>query len=354
MKTILNLFTVIFFSVIMALTGAAYGLDPLAVGGTSFALSFISRPAGILSMAIQVEIWQEYIVGNLFKDNQFLTYAYSGDQYVMAGKVVHIPNAGAKATVVRNRSSLPAAVTQRTDVDVTYSLDEFTSDPILLTNAEQVELSYDKVDNVLGEHESAVSETLADWMLYKWAPTATAQILRTTGATTYTAHAPSATGTRKGLIMADVRAARKVMSKNGVSKDNRFAIVDADMHEQLIADMAPSTYRDFISGHDPKTGAIGKLYSFVFFEREYVMTYDNAAPPVPKEPGATGATTDNAAALFWQKDTVERAIGEVKFFERLDDPTYYGDIYSILVRGGGRKRRNDQKGVIAIVQAAGE
>ncbi|QQR95608.1 MAG: hypothetical protein IPJ93_02385 [Bacteroidota bacterium] len=39
-------------------------------------------------------------------------------------------------------------------------------------------------------------------------------------------------------------------------------------------------------------------------------------------------------------------------FESLADPQYYGDIYSALVRMGGRKRRNDAKGIIGIIQAA--
>ena len=39
---------------------------------------------------IQVEIWERDIVGNLFKNNDFLLQAYNADQYVLQGKVVHI------------------------------------------------------------------------------------------------------------------------------------------------------------------------------------------------------------------------------------------------------------------------
>ena len=40
---------------------------------------------------------------------------------------------------------------------------------------------------------------------------------------------------------------------------------------------------------------------------------------------------------------VERALGAVKMFERLNDPTMYGDIYSFLVMLGGRVRRAEQR-----------
>ena len=37
-------------------------------------------------------------------------------------------------------------------------------------------------------------------------------------------------------------------------------------------------------------------------------------------------------------------------FDNEDDPTYYGDIYSFLVRAGGRIMRNDNAGVLSIIQ----
>ena len=40
----------------------------------------------------------------------------------------------------------------------------------------------------------------------------------------------------------------------------------------------------------------------------------------------------------------------MKAFENEGDATYYGDIYSFLVRAGGRIMREDKKGVIALVQ----
>ena len=46
-------------------------------------------------MAIQKEIWERAIVEDLFADNSFLSKAVNADMWVNAGKVVHIPQAGA-------------------------------------------------------------------------------------------------------------------------------------------------------------------------------------------------------------------------------------------------------------------
>src|SRR6188474_2421936 len=144
-------------------------------------------------MAIQKEIWTNHIQENLFKDNEFLNYAFNADQYVLQGKVVHIPNAGSSPSVVKNRSSLPATVTQRTDIDITYAIDEFTSDPILIPNADTIELAYDKLSSALSDSEAALRQLVADWMLYNWRAENASSIVRTTGANV-TAHLPSATG----------------------------------------------------------------------------------------------------------------------------------------------------------------
>lgn len=300
-------------------------------------------------MAIQKEIWTRHIIENLFKDSEFLNYAFNADEYVLQGKVVHIPNAGNTATIVKNRTTLPATVIQRADIDITYSIDEFTTDPILIPNADTVELSYDKLTNVLSEYEAALRQLCGDWMLYNWRAENASSIVRTSGANV-TPHLPSATGTRKKFTLADVKAARLLLNKQNVPKEDRYLLIDSDMYDQLMDDLNITAYREPSPALDFPKGVINKILGFYIMERTSVLVANNAATPVIQQPGATATINDNGVALAWQKNCVERALGAVDFFENIGDPTYYGDIYSALVRMGGRKRRNDQKGICAIIQ----
>lgn len=318
--------------------------------GIEAVVSFLPMPRGALAMAIQKEIWIGDIVANLFKANPHLNYAMNADQFVLAGKVVHIPNAGSKPGVKRNRTNLPASVTIREDVDITFSLDEYTTDPILITNAEQYETSYDKRSSVTSEQSSALAELVGDWFFYYWAPSAATNIVRTTGSTV-PAHV--GTGNRKKLTVADVKKAQLTMNKQLIGSQGRFAQLDADMYDQLLDDMTATQYRDFSAQMNPAEGTLGKLYGFTFLPpRPTVLSYTNDSTPAAKAPDATSTTTDNAAGLFWQQDMVIRALGTQEFFENEKDATYFGDIYSALLRAGGRKKRNDGKGVIALVQAS--
>jgi hypothetical protein len=303
-------------------------------------------------MGIQREIWQDHIEGNLFKNNEFLLASTDASQYVLQGKIVHIPQAGAVATVVKNRASVPATIVQRTDTDITYVLDEFTTDPLLIPNAETFELSYSKRESILSEYEASLRETIADNLLIEWSPSAsTGTIIRTTGTST-TTHLPDTTGNRKKFTVNDLKYAQLQMNKQNVPMEGRYALISADMFQQLTDDMSATQYRDFSAAYDVKDGILGRLFGFNIMMRGSVVSYDNTSVPVIKAYGATEDIDDNDGVLCWQVNAVERAIGQVSFFERVGDPTYYGDIYSVGVRMGGRKRRGDAKGVVAIVQAA--
>ena len=121
-------------------------------------------------MAIQKEIWEKSIVEGLFAPNSFLSKAFNADEYVEAGKIVHIPQAGAASKVEKNRTSLPATVKQRTDTDKTFELAAFTTDPVLIPDADKVELSYNKRESVLRQDKLALHEAVAKDFLFAWSP----------------------------------------------------------------------------------------------------------------------------------------------------------------------------------------
>uniref|UniRef100_UPI003216AD46 hypothetical protein n=1 Tax=uncultured Draconibacterium sp. TaxID=1573823 RepID=UPI003216AD46 len=328
---------------------ATAGLPALPVVGGLFATGFIPMPNGVSLMAIQKEIWLKDVVENLYMKNEFLKYAFSADEFVLEGKVVHIPNAGAKIGAKKNRTTLPATAITRADNDLTFALDEYTSTPVKISNAEKYELSYDKRRSVIGESADGVAELMGNWMLYDWAPTVLTQMYRTTGGTV---PAHIGTGNRKLCTAADVKKMQKMMNKNGVPATDRYALLDADMYDQFTDDLSITQEREFSKYYDAEKGIVGKLFGFTFLEsRPTVLEYTNAATPVPVDPDTATADTNHGGAIFWQKDCVIKAVGDTEFFDDEGNPLYFGDIYSSLLRAGGRKRRYDGKGVIALIQA---
>ncbi|NLO50866.1 MAG: hypothetical protein GX103_06870 [Bacteroidales bacterium] len=315
-------------------------------------------------MALNQEIWRKYILDQLASSSEFLAHAYRVDEdNIVNGKIVHMPNAGADPVVTKNRSTLPATVVSRTDTDVVYLLDEFTTAPVNITDVEKVELSYNKIESVLGAHVRALREAIGDWTLFDWLTKNANTSANTPVAWTAGKYIASsgAVGVGNGpnsqslakLTSANLAAARLMMNKLNVPKENRFCLLPSIMYDELMAEFAISAVAniELLKSTNLPDGVLTRLYGFNIMERSSVALMTKATPTVVA-PGTTEANTHAYAAVCWQKDMVESAIGEIKMFENVNDPTYYGDIYSALVRAGGRARWGDAKGVIPIVQAA--
>ena len=162
------------------------------------------------------------------------------------------------------------------------------------------------------------------------------------------AYTPGATGVRAGLCKADVLALMTKFNADDIPQEGRYLLLDAQMYSQLLNDLTANENTAFLASADAQNGVLGKLFSFNVMMRSRAALYDGAGKP--KSLSAEGAADDVAAALAWHEQSVCRALGKVKAFEKEGDPTYYGDIYSFLVRAGGRIMRKDLKGVAALVQ----
>lgn len=299
-------------------------------------------------MAVQKEIWQRDLVKDFFADNSFASKAVNDDMYVNEGKKVHIPNAGAPADVEVNRTKLPAETKERKDTDVDYTLDELTTDPVRIPFADTVELSYDKRNSVIAQNKLQLIETASEILLKNWAPEKANCIV--TSGKEVDAHTVSATGKRKALDKNDILALMTKMDAENLPQEGRYLLLDASMYAQLLNSLTETESIGFFAAADVKKGIIGQLYGFNILKRSKVLIY--AKDGTVKDLKAKGAADDNAAGLAWHESCVSRALGEVKMFDSSNDPLYYGDIYSFLVRVGGAKRRTDKKGVYSIVQAA--
>lgn len=336
----------------LALAVSATGLMALQLG-LKYGRKLNANYSGLTQAGIAQEFWVDVIIDKLFASNDVVMRTHSESDYVLGGSVVHLPQAGAAPAVEKNRAVFPAAAVRRTDTTGTYPLDVYTTDPTHIPDAEKLEISYDKVVSVLRDHLEVLRSTITVELLHNWAAVGAAQILRTTGDDSGLNLAPGATGTRKTFKAADLKRAMVALNKQDVSQESRVVLLPSDMYGELLDDPFLQN-RDVAKEADYKNGILARLYGFDIMERSANTIFTNATPPVKKAPGAATAGSDNQSALAFQGSCLTHARGDVKFFENTGDPQYYGDIYSALVKFGGRQRRTvDGKGVISIVQAHG-
>lgn len=300
-------------------------------------------------MALNREVWIKDVQENFYPDNSFAAKSVDDSAYVK-DHTVHIPNAGAASKVVVNRSQKPASVTSRNDNELTYDIDELTTDPIYIPNIDTVELSYDKRQSVIANDRQQLQTEAAQTLLYRWAG-ALKTVVTTTGTAKEAHTSDTATGYRKGIVKADIQKLNVRFNIDNVPQEGRYILLDAVMYAQLLDDLTDKELSAFLNSANAQKGILGQLYGFSIMMRSSVLrTKIQSNKPVVLPWSENAVATECAAGLAWQENCVSRALGEIKMFDRTDDPTYYGDIYSFLLRTGGSPRRYDKKGIALIVQ----
>lgn len=329
----------------------AVGISPILVFGVLALASAVVPTPKNAAYGIVLETWANYIIERFWKDNAFLRNSYDDSQYVIQGRIVHIPQPGSKPSVVKNRTAFPATAVRRTDTDITYTLDEYTTDPTHIPNIDAIHLSYNKQDSVLGDHMSNLNEVVADDMLIKWASSSSVTMVKTTGGSTAITVGPvtGQTGNRKAFVHKDLQSLMIKMNVDNVPKNDRFILIDDNMFDAFYESLSDNAQKDFSRYADAANGVVGRLHGFSIGTRSAVLASTNA--DAVKALGAALGATDNLCSLAWQKNSVAHAIGDTKLFQNSNDALYYGDVHSALVMAGGRVRRSDAKGVYIIAQA---
>lgn len=313
-------------------------------------------------MALEVEIWQESIQEKLLQDNTFLNHIsdVSGDN-VINGKIVHIPQAGDPSKVVKNRKVFPANVLRRKDSEVLYMIDEYTTDPVHITDAETKELSYDKRRSILDQDLAHLSEEVAEGMLTNMVISPVGDnrelpktsILETTGANnTASFYLEGATGERKKWTLGDLQRVQNFFRKQKSWQEGKMiGMLPANAILDLFPADSPTTavYMQSVTEQERRIGIVYKVQGFKILVRSSV--YNLNGDKDFKAFGSVVEADDSEGAIFWNENMVEKAFGTTEIFERERDPQYYGDIYSFLVRMGGRAKRQNYEGVAVLKQA---
>ncbi len=332
--------------------------------GTGSQLVFKKRlfEDGVAVMSLQKEVWIADIKEQLFFENEFINLAEDHSSYI-GNAVVHIPQSGANPNVVKNRTEDVADIKRRTDTEITYGIDNFTVDPFLVKNVEELNISYSKRQSIMGQQIATLGDRIATNTLQKWAVDgSTTHVLRTSGAMQSLADNPqfavhsTATGSRGLLTVRDFARAAALMDMQKVPKQGRYAIVPTSMYydlftnEQLVANRA-RLGKDLID-----KGVVGDIHGFKIIYRGSVVAYTSAAAnnlkAVSDTTGAiTPSITDCAGALLFSRFAVAQALGETMVYFNPGEARSFGGLMSAETNHGAHYTRNENWGRVSIAQA---
>ena len=264
---------------------------------------------------ILVELWVDTLVGNLFSNDSILSKAIDFSQFIK-GKKVHVPNAGAHATIKKNPSSFPVSVSEREDVDVEFDLDTFAIMPIRVGRTEELETSYSKRESVCSESRLALKEEVAQDVIKNWCKAATKIRKKEAGE-----------AVKKWII-----AAAEQFATDKVLSTDRYIMLSPASYYALLDSMTDNEALAFSHAGNVAEGTLGKLLGFSVVQDYFLPS--------------------GVDMLAWQKNCVGVAKDEPELFVDEGSATMYGDVISGQERAGGTVIRKDSKGVY-LVNATG-
>lgn len=261
-------------------------------------------------MPLNKEIWVDHIIGNLYGPTSAISRSVDHSEYIN-NKTVHVPNAGAPAKIGKNVKSLPLSVSSREDIDLIYKINDYKIYPMLVTNLEAVELSYDKRQSILAENKAKLYEETALDIVASWVACVKKPVAK-------------ASKTIKEMI----KGAAKQFATDKVPSQGRTLMLTPDNYYKLLDELTEQEQFAFSASADAAHGVLGKYYGFEILE-EYLLP-------------------NGVEMLAWHPLSMSRALGDVHIYANEQDATYYGDILSGDVRAGGHVIRQDCKGVYVV------
>lgn len=307
-------------------------------------------------MPVQKETWATSIEENLRKGFELLYNVGTDDSGFVNARTVHIPNAGASPNVTRGNTTYPVPISERADTDLTYNLTNFEVGPVRIGWAEGKQLTYDKVASVTTDLLGNLSESMSNYAISQWWTHNNGvadRLVSTTGTgTTGNWLGGAATGTLKQITGADVRQAAKILDKEKFPATDRYLLLDYEMFWQLLGDVSYNSARIEIIAGLPST--IDNIHGFKVVQLPYVLALSansgtvTSIVPNTADGGFTFTATSRPAGLALHRSAVSYAWTPPTVMAEEQSPLMFGDVIAATVYGGGRHRRVDGKGVVAI------
>lgn len=297
-------------------------------------------------MGLLTEVWVNDIEDKLFEGQEFINMSVNHDPFIV-NSIVHVPQSGANPNIEKNRSVFPATITERTDTELTYTVDDYSTDPIRVRDFEETQLSYVKRQSVIGQHIGLINERCGTEVAHTWSAQVAANIIRTSGANTG-AVPPGATGLRLKTVTEDIRKMAVKLDYDNVPNDGRrILLMQLDMYYELF-DNTELIRKDFMDRTALPAGVIDRLFGFNIMVRPTVVGYE--AGDALKAVGSAFATTDSFGCIAWHPDYVAKAKGSVEVYLNEGVAEHYGDIMSARISLGSSQLRTDEVGVVALAQ----
>lgn len=314
------------------------GINPaIGAGGVGVTSMFVSQ-TGVAFAGLTKEIWLNELKEDFSGDDVWISELKDYSAFV-DHDVINLAEAGVAPEVLVDNTTYPIPKADRADQALTLELRRFDTENTSLKHADRVELAYNKLESIVGQHKEALRMAFMEVGAHAIAPTADGQytpIRTSTGADIGNGY--------KRLKFADLLAMRTAFNQAEIPQQGRIVLLSTQHDEDLRLE-DQDKYDKMMDK--------GMIAGFKIYDQadKRLPQYDTATGNKVAY-GATAPATAVSASVFFSKNEVMRAVGTDDMFhgKAEDNPTTREDVIGFARRGLILPIRN--KGIGAIYSSA--
>ncbi len=253
-----------------------------------------------------VELWTGELINKFRHEGTFMARIPSANQYVN-NDVIHLADIGADPEVLINNTTYPIDSVQRTDEDVTISLDKYDTVNSAITDDELYALPYDKEGSVIRQHREVLEESTTEKSLHALAPSTNADespVVETTG------DSNEETNARKRMVPADIIKMKRKFDDLKIPKKDRILVL-CNQHIQDLLLVSENFEKNYVN-KDIATGKIMNMYGFEIHECSYNPVYQDGTKQAYG--AAASDSADQNASVAFYAGRAAKATGSVKMY----------------------------------------
>lgn len=302
-----------------------------------------------MATTVNKEIWLPTIEETFYSEWGILTRLGRDDSVYADAKEIHIPQAGTKATLLKNNSSYPVGAGERADSVLTYSVDSYQITPTRIGRFDTKDITYDKQQSVAKDVVGQLGEYIKFDIFTSWYPgKVTGKFVETSGdpSALVKSEAPGSTADVRTITVDDVRSAAKILDKQKVPTTGRILLLPPSMFYQLHSALLDEGYS--INDNDGLAMFSKPFLGFSVIMQPEVVNVTSTG--TLRAYGNAGATTDLQVGLAYQKDQVSFAKSGDFWIDFVRGVGYFGETIEGEGWAGGSYRRADKLGIVPIIQ----
>lgn len=281
------------------------------------------------------QIWISQIMEKFYPEASFLNYAKDMSENVEYDKI-NLADCGFDPEVLINNTTYPIAVAERTDTPLSIELSLYETENTLVRSPQAVELAYDKLESVIYGHRMALRAMAGNKSAHAYTPTqdtANTPVLITSGDNNGDGF--------KRLVPEDILKLKKRYDLLEVPFENRYLVLDPNHVEDLILyDL--KAFKDIT---DFKDGQPNRFAGFNILQYTRTAKFDFTTRQKLPFGAVTDANTVFSSFSF-SSEEVMKAMGEMKMYDKINDPEQRATIIGFDMRFIALPIRNKAIGAI--------